>query len=75
MRLSIFWTLKVIRLIPTKRWYYAGFRFAGSVGLGRVLFIQNEGTIIGLLGVALLHPSVTGIQCSLKKQTEIRMLQ
>ena len=32
-------------------------------------------TIIGLLGVSLLLPSVTGIQYSLKRQTEMRMLQ
>ena len=32
-------------------------------------------TTIGLLGVSLLLPSVTGIQHTLKRQTEIRMLQ
>ena len=32
-------------------------------------------TINGLLGVSLLLPSVTSIQYSLKRQTEMRMLQ
>ena len=47
----------------------------------KALLVQQEFysikkcTVIGLLGVSLLLPSVTGIQYSLKRQTEIRRLQ